>query len=66
MKFITLTIFFSILLVFNSLAQKNKSIPAESTEQYPVPATSSNQLFYIQRSSNIQILNFETAVNCSP
>ncbi len=62
MKFITLTIFFSILLVFNSLAQKNKSIPAESTEQYPVPATSSNQLFYIQRSSNINAIIYDANV----
>ena len=54
-----LTTLFSILLTFNSLAQKNKSIPSESTEQYPVPATSTNQLFYIQRSSNINSIIYD-------
>ena len=54
-----LTILFSILLTFNSLAQKSKSIPSESVEQYPVPATSPNQLFYIQRSSNINSIMYD-------
>lgn len=59
MKFITLIIFLSILLNFNSLAQKNKPLSAESTEQYPVPANSSNLLFYIQRSSNINSIIYD-------
>ena len=57
-----LTTLFSILLTFNSLAQKNKSIPYESTEQYPVPATSTNQLFYIQRSSNINLIMYDAKI----
>lgn len=59
MKFITLTILLSILLNFNSLAQKNKPVSAESTEHYPVPATSSNLLFYIQRSSNVNSIIYD-------
>jgi Domain of unknown function (DUF4833) len=54
-----LTIFFSILLAFNSLAQKSKSIPPASVEQFPVPATSSVSLFYIQRSSNINTIIYD-------
>ena len=54
-----LTILFSILLTFNSLAQKNKPITSESIEQYPVPATSPIQLFYIQRSSNINSIIYD-------
>lgn len=62
MKFITLNILLYILLIFNSLAQKNKPISAESTEQYPVPVNSSNQLFYIQRSSNINAIIYDANV----
>jgi len=59
MKFIILSILLSILLIFNSLAQKNKNISPESIEQYPVPEPSSNQLFYIQRSSNINSIIYD-------
>lgn len=62
MKFTTLTIFLFTLLIFNSLAQKNRPVSAESTEQYPVPVTSSNQLFYIQRSSNINSIIYDANV----
>lgn len=62
MKFTTLTILLYILLIFNSLAQKNKPVSAESTEQYPVPVTSPNQLFYIQRSSNINSIIYDANV----
>lgn len=62
MKFITLNIFLSILLTFNILAQKNKPIPPESIEQYPVPTTSPNQLFYIQRSSNINSIIYDANI----
>ena len=54
-----LTIFFSILLAFNSLAQKNKPTPPASVEQFPVPPTSSVSLFYIQRSSNINTIVYD-------
>jgi hypothetical protein len=54
-----LTILFSILLTFNSLAQKNKPIPPSSIEQFPVPPTSSVSLFYIQRSSNINTIIYD-------
>jgi len=59
MKFITLLILFSILLTFSSLGQKSKSVSAESIEQYPIPAISSNLLFYIQRSSNINAIIYD-------
>jgi hypothetical protein len=58
-----LTIFFSILLTFNSLAQKNKSQPPASVEQFPVPPTSSVFLFYIQRSSNINTIIYDANLN---
>jgi hypothetical protein len=54
-----LTILFSILLTFNSLAQKNKPIPPASVEQFPVPPTSPISLFYIQRSSNINTIVYD-------
>jgi Domain of unknown function (DUF4833) len=54
-----LTIFFSILLTFNSLAQKNKPLPPPSVEQFPVPPTSPFSLFYIQRSSNINTIVYD-------
>jgi hypothetical protein len=54
-----LTILFSILLTFNSLAQKNKPIPPASAEQFPVPTTSAVSLFYIQRSSNINTIIYD-------
>ena len=57
-----LTALFYILLIFNSLAQKNKSTPSESTKQYPVPATSTNQLFYVQRSSNINLIMYDAKI----
>lgn len=59
MKFIKLTTFLVILLIFNSLAQRSKSNSIESTEQYPVPTASSNLLFYIQRSSNINAIVYD-------
>lgn len=57
-----LTIFFSILLTFNSLAQKNKTITPSSVEQFPVPPTSSVSLFYIQRSSNINTIIYDAKI----
>ena len=54
-----LTILFSILLTFNSLAQKNKSKSPASIENLPVPPTSSVSLFYIQRSSNINTIVYD-------
>ena len=59
MKFITLTILLSILLNFNSLAQKTKLTPPASVEQFPVPPTSPISLFYIQRSSNINTIIYD-------
>ena len=59
MKFIKLTTLLFILLISKSLAQKSKPIPVESTEKYPVPTTSSNLLFYIQRSSNINAIVYD-------
>lgn len=52
----------SILLIFNSLAQKNKPTLPESIGQYPIPVSSSNQLFYIQRSSNINSIVYDANV----
>jgi hypothetical protein len=57
-----LTILFSILLTFNSLAQKNKPTPPTSAEQFPVPPTSSASLFYVQRSSNINTIVYDANV----
>jgi Domain of unknown function (DUF4833) len=54
-----LTILFSILLTFNSLAQKNKTTPPSSVEQFPVPLASPVSLFYIQRSSNINTIIYD-------
>ena len=59
MKFITLTILLSITLFSNSLAQKNKTSPPASVEQFPVPPMSSVSLFYIQRSSNINTIIYD-------
>lgn len=59
MQISQLTILFSILLTFNSLIQKNKTAPPASIDQYPVPAVSPNQLFYIQRSSNINSIIYD-------
>lgn len=54
-----LTILFSILLTFNSLAQKNKTRQPSSVEQFPTPSTSPISLFYIQRSSNINTIVYD-------
>lgn len=54
-----LTILFSILLTFNSLAQKNKPIPPASAEQFPIPTNSPVSLFYVQRSSNINTIIYD-------
>jgi hypothetical protein len=60
MRFLKLTLLLSILLNFNSLAQKKTKTPAPSTvEQFPVPPTSAVQLFYIQRSSNINTIVYD-------
>lgn len=57
-----LTILFSILLTFNSLAQKNKTLSPSSLEQFPVPVSSPVSLFYIQRSSNINSIIYDANV----
>jgi hypothetical protein len=59
MQIARLTILFSILLTFNSLAQKNKTTTPSSVEQFPIPPTSSISLFYIQRSSNINAVIYD-------
>lgn len=48
-----------MLLTFNGLAQKTKSIPPATVEQFPTPADSDNRLFYIQRSSNINTILYD-------
>ena len=54
-----LTILFSILLTFNSLAQKNKTATPSSVEQFPVPPMSSVSFFYIQKSSNTNTIIYD-------
>ncbi len=59
MQILKLTILFSILLIFNSLAQKNKIAPPASVEQFPVPPASAVSLFYVQRSSNVNTIIYD-------
>ena len=59
MQISKLTILFSILLTFNSLAQKNKPVTPSSVEQFPVPPVSSISLFYIQKSSNTNTIIYD-------
>ena len=48
-----------MLLTFNSLAQKIKSIPPATVEQFPIPTESDIRLFYLQRSSNINTILYD-------
>ncbi len=48
-----------ILLSFNSLAQKTKSVPPAAADQFPTPADSDIRLFYIQRSSNVNTILYD-------
>ncbi|MBB6002130.1 DUF4833 domain-containing protein [Arcicella rosea] len=50
MRFSKTIIIVSILFVFNSLAQKNKTVTP--TDVFPTPPDTDIRLFYIQRSSN--------------
>ena len=59
MQISRLIILFSILLTFNSLAQKTKPVPPASVEQFPIPQPSPISLFYIQRSSNINTIIYD-------
>jgi hypothetical protein len=59
MQFFKITLLFSILLTFNTLAQKNKTNAPSSVEQFPIPAKTPIQLFYIQRSSNINTIIYD-------
>ncbi|MES2518781.1 MAG: DUF4833 domain-containing protein [Bacteroidota bacterium] len=59
MQFSKTIILLSILLTFNSFAQKNKKTPPAPIEQFPIPQTTPNQLFYIQRSSNINTIIYD-------
>ena len=49
----------SILITFNSLAQKNKPSPSLSVEQIPTPPDSDIRLFFIQRSSSIDVILYD-------
>ncbi len=59
MRFLKTTIILTILLTFNTLAQKNKNTALNSADQFPNPAKTPNQLFYIQRSSNINVVVYD-------
>lgn len=59
MRFFKTLIILSILLSFNTLAQKNRNTTPSSAEQFPIPAKTPNQLFYIQRSSNINTILYD-------
>ena len=59
MQFLKPLFFITILLIFNSLAQKIKPIPPANVEQFPTPADSDIRLFYLQRSSNINTILFD-------
>ena len=59
MQFLKPLFFITILLNFNGLAQKIKSIPPANVEQFPTPTDSDIRLFYIQRSSNINTILYD-------
>jgi len=57
MRFSKTIILISILFVFNSLAQKNKTVA--SSDVFPTPPDSDIRLFYIQRSSNANTVVYD-------
>ena len=59
MQFLKSLFFITILLTFNSLAQKTKSVPPATVEQFPIPIDSDIRLFYVQRSSNINTILYD-------
>jgi hypothetical protein len=59
MQFLKSLFFVVILFTFNSLAQKTKTTPPASVEQFPTPPDSDIRLFYIQRSSNTNTIVYD-------
>jgi Domain of unknown function (DUF4833) len=57
MRFSKTTLILSILFIFNSLAQKNKSV--STGDVFPTPPDSDIRLFYIQRSSNANAVIYD-------
>ena len=59
MQFLKPLFFAIVLLTFNSLAQKTKSVPPAASEQFPTPPDSDIRLFYIQKSSNTNTILYD-------
>ncbi|MDZ7899964.1 MAG: DUF4833 domain-containing protein [Arcicella sp.] len=59
MQFLKPLFFVIILFTFSGLAQKTKSVPPASVEQFPIPPDSDIRLFYIQRSSNTNSILYD-------